>query len=161
AARAAEGKSLIVEKPRRPTASEIAQQRKIKDLKEQIGDIDRQLKEKQEATRRLQAVITEHQARLDTLPKGESELVELSRDCSTLQSSYASLLERRQESMLALNLERRNIAEQFKVLDPPREAERPFSPNRPLLDLGGAVAGLSIGVLLIGFLEYRDASFRT
>jgi protein tyrosine kinase modulator len=160
AARAAE-KPLIVDKPRRPTASEIAQQRRIKDLNEQIGDIDRQLREKQDAARRLQSVITEHQARLDTLPKRESELVELTRDYSTLQSSYASLLERRQESTLALNLERRNIAEQFKVLDPPREAEKPFSPNRPLIDLGGALGGLAIGILLIGFLEYRDASFRT
>jgi polysaccharide chain length determinant protein (PEP-CTERM system associated) len=161
AARAADAKPLVAEKPRRPTPAQIAQQRRMKDLKDQIGDIDRQLKEKEEQHRRLQAVIAQYQSKLEALPKRESELVELTRDYSTLQSSYSSLLERRQESMVALNLERRNIAEQFKVLDPPRESEKPFSPSRPLIDLGGALGGLGLGVLLIGLLEYRDASFRT
>ena len=54
------------------------------------------------------------------MPKRESELVELTRDYTTLQTTYQSLLAKREESKIAANLERRNIGEQFKVLDPAR-----------------------------------------
>jgi succinoglycan biosynthesis transport protein ExoP len=47
------------------------------------------------------------------------------------------------------------------VLDPARMPEKPFSPNRPLIDLMGAVIGLAFGAGLAALLEFRDASFRT
>ncbi len=53
------------------------------------------------------------------------------------------------------------IGEQFRTLDPARLPERPISPNRPLINLIGAFAGLALGVGLVALLEYRDNSFRT
>ena len=82
------------------------------------------------------------------------------RDYTTLQTTYQSLLQKREDSQIAANLERRNIGEQFRVLDPARVPERPFSPNRLLINLGSAGAGLALGLVLIGFLEYRDSSLR-
>jgi polysaccharide chain length determinant protein (PEP-CTERM system associated) len=149
------------EKPRPPKPAEIARQRRIRDLQAQMGDIDRQLRDKQEQNRRLMSTIADYQSKLGALPKRESELVELTRDYTTLQQTYASLLQNRESSKLALNLERRNIGEQFRVLDPAKEAERPFSPNRPLIHFIGAAAGLGLGLLLVGLFEYRDSSFRT
>src|SRR5580765_1030008 len=72
---------------------------------------------------------------------------------------YQSLLSKQGEARLAANLERRNIGAQFKVLDPARVPERPFSPNRLQIDLGGTTAGLVIGLLLVALLEYRDSTF--
>jgi polysaccharide chain length determinant protein (PEP-CTERM system associated) len=141
-----------------PTAERIRQQR-IKDLKLQIDDSDRQLAEKQEQERRLRAVVADYQAKLDAVPKRESDLVELTRDYTTLQAQYTSLLGKREEAQLAANLSRRNIGEQFKVLDPARAPERPFSPNRMAIDVGGAVGGLALGLFLVAFLEYRNSSF--
>jgi hypothetical protein len=86
--------------------------------------------------------------------------VELTRDYETLQTSYKTLLTKRQEAGLAANLERRNIGEQFKVLDPARVPERPFSPNRALIFAGGAGGGLLLGIVLTAFLEYRDSSLK-
>ncbi len=140
-------------------AARLRQQR-IRDLKLQMDDIDRQLTEKQDQDRRLRSVVEEYQAKLDAVPKRESDLVELTRDYTTLQASYQSLLVKREEATLAANLERRNIGEQFKVLDPARVPERPFSPNRIKIDLAGTGAGLALGVLLVGLLEYRDSSFK-
>jgi protein tyrosine kinase modulator len=142
-------------------AAERQRQARIKDLKLQIDDIDRQLKEKQEQERRLRAVVAEYQAKLDAAPKRESELVELTRDYTTLQASYHSLLEKREEAKLAANLEHRNIGEQFRVLDPAKVPERPFSPNRILINVGGGGAGLALGVLLIVLFEYLDSSLKT
>ena len=43
---------------------------------------------------------------------------------------------------------------------PARLPERPFSPNRALINLMGMAGGLAIGLLLVAFLEYRDTTFR-
>ncbi len=143
------------------STAEILRQKRMRDLSAEIGDIDRQLADKQEQERQLRDLIAGYQTKLDVVPKRESELVELTRDYTTLQTTYQSLLAKREDSKIAANLERRNIGEQFKVLDPARLPERPFSPNRPLIAAGGVVAGLSIGVLLTGFLEYRDSTLKS
>jgi polysaccharide biosynthesis transport protein len=148
------------EKPRRPSA-ELARQRRVRDLKDQIDDIDRQLRNRAEQTRRLQGVIADYQARLDASPRRESELVELTRDYETLRRSYENLLEKKEASKLAVNLERRKISEQFRILDSPKEAKRPYTPNRPIINLAGAAAGLAIGILWIWLLEYRDSTFKS
>ena len=142
-------------------APESLRQRRIRDLKSQVEDIDRQISEKQEQERRLRGVITTYQTKLDAVPKHESELVELTRDYATLQTSYQSLLEKREESKIAANLERRNIGEQFKVLDPARVPERPFSPNRLVINAGGAGGGLAVGVLVTGLLEFMDTALKS
>jgi polysaccharide chain length determinant protein (PEP-CTERM system associated) len=139
--------------------AERARQQRLKNLKVQMEDIDRELREKQAQESRLRAVVADYQAKLDGVPKRESDLVELTRDYATLQATYQSLLGKREEAKLTANLERRNIGEQFKVLDPARVPERPFSPKRMEIDLGGAVAGLLLSVLMIGWLEYRDTTF--
>jgi polysaccharide chain length determinant protein (PEP-CTERM system associated) len=143
-----------------PPAERIRQQR-LEEMKAQIELIDRQIAQKQEQDRQLRSVIADYQAKLEAVPKRESDLVELTRDYTTLQTSYQDLLKKREDSKIAANLERRNIGEQFKVLDPARVPERPFSPNRLLINAGGAAAGLALGVLLTAFLEYRDSTFRS
>ena len=144
-----------------PTQSEKVKEQRIRDLKLQIDDIDRQLVEKQEQDRRLRGIVADYQAKLDAVPKRESDLVELTRDYTTLQATYQSLLTKREEAKLAANLERRNIGAQFKILDPARAPERPFSPNRFQIDLGGVGAGFALGLLIVGFLEYSDSSLKS
>jgi polysaccharide chain length determinant protein (PEP-CTERM system associated) len=150
--------STPLERPLTP--AEALQQKRGRDLKAEIEGIDRQLADKQEQERRLRAVVADYQAKLDVVPKHESELVELTRDYTTLQTTYQTLLAKRQESEIAANLERRNIGEQFRVLDPARVPERPFSPNRRLIALEGAAAGLALGVLLIALLELTDSTIK-
>ena len=82
----------------------------------------------------------------------------MTRDYATLQGTYQSLLAKQGDAKLAANLERRNIGAQFKILDAARVPSGP-SANRLLIDLGGAAAGLLIGVLLVSGLEYRDTTF--
>src|SRR5262249_17430044 len=58
-------------------------------------------------------------------------------------------------------LERRQIGEQFKVLDPARFPEKPSSPNRILINAAGLVGGFAVGFLLGALREYRDSSLKT
>jgi polysaccharide chain length determinant protein (PEP-CTERM system associated) len=141
------------------SAAEVVRQKRLRDVKAQLGDLDRELVEKQDQENHLRDVIADYQAKLEVVPTRESELVELTRDYTTLQATYQSLLAKREESKLAADLERRNIGEQFRVLDPARIPERPFSPNRLLIVLGAAGGGLVLGLLIVVLFEYRDATF--
>ena len=109
---------------------------------------------------RLRGLVDSYQRKIDVAPTRESELIELNRDYATLDSAYKSLLAKREDSKVAANLERRQIGEQFKVLDPARVPERPFSPNRLRINLMVSLAGLAFGIGLVGLLEYRDSSFK-
>ena len=143
--------------------SDVAQapRNRIRMLQFELEKIDRDMAAKRAEEERLRKVAAVYQARVEAVPARESELAELTRDYETLQKIYASLLGKSQESKIAANLERRQIGEQLKILDPARRAERPFSPNRLLINLVGSIGGLFLGVALAALLEYRDASFRT
>src|SRR5205823_6121935 len=89
------------------------------------------------------------------------EMIALTRDYDTLQKIYTSLLQKGEDAKVAANLERRQIGEQFKVIDAARLPEKAFSPDRVLLNIGSVVVGLFAGFLIVGLLEYKDSSFRT
>lgn len=141
-------------------AAELARQSQMEGLRRELDGIDRQLADKADESARLQKRIAEYQAKVDAAPRRESELIELTRDYSTLQQAYTSLLARREDSRIAANLERRQVGEQFRVLDPARVPERPFSPKRWRLNAMAAIGGLGLGLAMAALLEYRDRSFR-
>ena len=144
-------------RPARPPATAA----RIRNLQNEMQNIDRQIAYKEAEERRLRGVIATYQARVEAAPKRESELIELTRDYTTLQQLYTGLLAKREDSKIAANLERRQAGEQFRILDPARVPEQPFSPNRMRMNLMGAIAGLALGLGLVALLEYRDTTLRT
>jgi polysaccharide chain length determinant protein (PEP-CTERM system associated) len=156
-----EAKNPAAPRPVTVSTEEAARQRRIRDLQAEIEVIDHQLAANTAEATNLKATMGQYQSRVDALPERESELVELTRDYTTLQQTYASLLEKHEESKLAANLERRQIGETFRVLD---AAVLPHRPYNQLIRLGaiagGAGAGLFLGLAIVGFLEYRDSSFK-
>jgi polysaccharide chain length determinant protein (PEP-CTERM system associated) len=134
--------------------------RRLQDYRAELELLERQLASKQADEQRLRKQTASYQARVEAAPRRESEMTELTRDYVTLQQMYTTLLSKREDSKIAANLERRQIGEQFNLLDPARLPEKPFSPNRRLLTAVGLAAGLGLGMALIALLEYRDESFK-
>lgn len=144
------------------TPAEVAQQRRVLDLQAEMAVIDRQLSTARDEVASLNQQIASYQAKIDVLPTRESELVELTRDYSTMQAAYTSLLVKREEAMLASNLERRQIGEQFKLLDQASLPQRPSNQSERLMILSSAaLAGLVLGLLIVWLLEVLDTSFRS
>jgi polysaccharide chain length determinant protein (PEP-CTERM system associated) len=143
------------------SAAERARQNRLNELKLEREAVLRASAAKDAEMKRLRGIINEYQARVEAAPTRESELVALTRDYDTIQKSYASLLAKREDSQIAANLERRQIGEQFKILDPARLPEKPASPNRPLINALGALAGLGIGLGLAILLEYKDTTLKS
>jgi polysaccharide chain length determinant protein (PEP-CTERM system associated) len=140
--------------------AEIARQNQIRTLKSELTTLVGQVERKEAEEKRLRGVIASYQAKVDSAPTRESEMVELTRDYATLQAQYNNLAAKREDSKLAANLEQRQVGEQFKVLDPANVPERPFSPNRLLINAAGSVAGFGFGLGLAALLEYRDRTLK-
>jgi polysaccharide chain length determinant protein (PEP-CTERM system associated) len=146
---------------RPPTSAEMARTARVADFRNQVDAMVRQIIQKEGEERRLRSVVAAYRVRVEAAPTRETELVALTRDYETLQHQYRTLLEKFEDSKIAANLERRQIGEQFRILDPARIAERPDSPNRRLITAGGGALGLLLGVGLIALLEFRDRTLRT
>ena len=146
------------EKPRpMAEAARIVRERQIQ---AELDNIDRQIAAKEEDVARLHKQIDEYQRRVDAAPMRETEMTELMRDYKTLQDVYVGLLEKKEASKLSANLERAQAGEQFKILDPARVPERPYSPDHIRTTAIGAVAGLGFGLALALLLEMRDSTIR-
>jgi polysaccharide chain length determinant protein (PEP-CTERM system associated) len=143
------------------TAAEAAQKKRVLDLQAELTVIDHQLKGNRSEEERLKKVIAGYQTRVDALPTRESELVELTRDYETLQTAYSSLLLKREDSLIAANLERRQIGEQFRIIDAASMPQRPFNQIQRLAIMSaGAGVGLILGLLVVAVIELKDSSFR-
>ena len=143
------------------TEAERTRRLRLKGLELELENLDRQISAKQAEEQRLRGVVASYQARVEAAPSRETDMTELMRDYSTLQSMYTTLLQKKEESKVAANLERRQIGEQFKLLDAAQLPQKPISPDRLRLNLMGLAFGLAFGLGLVALLEYRDSSMRT
>jgi polysaccharide chain length determinant protein (PEP-CTERM system associated) len=136
-------------------------ERRAATVRSELAQVQRDISAKERQVNAIETEISSYRGRLEAAPVRESEMTELMRDYDTIRSVYTSLLAKREASKVAANLERRQIGEQFRVLDPARRPERPISPNRPLITLIGLGLGLGLGIALVGLREVRDKTIRT
>jgi polysaccharide chain length determinant protein (PEP-CTERM system associated) len=149
--------------PNAPTVNPAERLRKnrLAEMKAELEKIDKQIETRVALEQQLRASMATYQKRIEAAVARQSDLTELSRDYQTLQSTYTGLLGKREDSKVAANLERRQIGEQFKILDPARLPERPTSPNRPRLQSMGLAAGIGFGLALMALIEYLDKTLKS
>lgn len=134
---------------------------RLREQRAEVESLDRQIAFKTSEERRIRALIGSYQARLEAVPGVESEWVALTRDYDTLQATYRDLLAKSENSKMAASLEQRQIGEQFRILDPPRVPQKPFSPIRLRINLLATAAGLGLGAALVGLMFLRDSTMRS
>ena len=118
----------------------------IKNLAEEINDIKKE--------------IDFYQKRVENTPRREQELMSLRRDYSDMQESYSSLLSRKLESEIAVNMERKQKGEQFRIIDSARLSEKPIEPDMRKLFILFVFIGLGIGGGIVFIFEYFDNSLK-
>ncbi|MFZ7124533.1 MAG: XrtA system polysaccharide chain length determinant [Desulfobacterales bacterium] len=104
--------------------------------------------------------IRDYEMRVEETPKHEQELQAVIRDYNNIQATYNSLLNRKLEAEIAVNMERKQKGEQFRVIDPARTPIRPDSPDMQKLFLMVLAAGIGIGGGLILLFELLNPTFR-
>lgn len=108
----------------------------------------------------LNKEIKEYQRRVEVTPKRELEMLSLKRDYNNMKGSYDSLLNRKLEAEVSVNLEKKQKGEQFQIIEPALMPSVPVSPNPKKLFLITIFAGLGLGAGLVFLLEALDTSVR-
>ena len=140
------------------------QMQRQKDLDEQKLELERIKKDivnltAQEAQWKKQ--MGEYQRRLEAAPLRDTEIIELTRGYASLKAQYESLSSKKLESQVSANLERRQIGEQFRIIDPARLPEKPSSPNRERLYLISIIMAIVVGLGFAAGAEYLDRGMRS
>lgn len=110
---------------------------------------------------KLKAQIQDYEKRIDNTPKREEQLKSLERDYNNIQKQYNMLLNKKLETQMAINLDKKQKGEKFQVLDPAWLPEKPVFPNLKILFLLTLVLGPNIGLGLVFLLEHLDTSLRS
>ena len=110
--------------------------------------LDREVKRLNDEQARLTQQMNSYRAKVDAVPVVEQQMAELNRNYSVSKDHYQSLLDKTFSAGMAADLERRQQAEHFTILDVAQVPEKPFKPKRSLMlmvVLVGAFA-LSLGL---------------
>jgi polysaccharide chain length determinant protein (PEP-CTERM system associated) len=159
-ARPSDGSDALGGQPASSPQEQLRRER-LRQQRAELESLERQVAFKESEEKRLRGVIADYQGRIEAVPGLESEWIALTRDYETLKTAYQQLLAKTEDSKVAADLERRQIGEQFRILDPARIPVRPISPNRRMINGLGALLGLLLGVGIVAALELRDSSLRT
>lgn len=135
--------------------------KQLETYRAELKTLNEQIAGRETADKALRAKAMEYQARIDAAPLHEAALTALNREYGVISGLYNSYLNKREAATSAVDLERRQIGEQFNLLDAAQLPQRPISPDRLTYNLMGLVAGLAIGLALVVLLEYRDTTFKT
>jgi polysaccharide chain length determinant protein (PEP-CTERM system associated) len=147
-----------------PSESEVASELPeigFQDLqKVQQDEIQRDIRQQKAEIAQLVKQIGVYQQRVENTPKREQELFSLKRDYENIKASYDSLVQRKLEAEISVNMEKKQQGERFRVIDYAALPQKPVSPNVKMLFLLSVSAGLGIGAGLIFLLDFFDSSLK-
>ena len=102
------------------------------------------------------AEISTYEKHLGQIPVRQQEMAALTRDYESSKANYKSLTEKKEGAAMATEMELRQVAEKFQVLDSARVPEKPYSPNRPLFALLGCAVSLLFGFVFAVVKELKN-----
>lgn len=124
------------------------------ELRQQITETQREIALIETDIQDLTVQINNYQKRIENIPKREQELLSLKRDYENIQTTYDSLLARKLEADIAVNMERKQKGEQFRIIDSARLPQRPVEPDMKKIFLLVIASGFSIGGGMAFALEF-------
>jgi polysaccharide biosynthesis transport protein len=115
--------------------------------------LDREAKRLTDVQQRLTGQMASYRSKVDAVPVREQEMAELNRNYSVSKDHYQSLLDKTFSAGMAADLEKKQQAEHFTILDLAQVPEKPFKPKRGLMLLGAFLGALAI---TLGLAYLRD-----
>ena len=104
--------------------------------------------------------IREYRLRIERTPQREEQLASLNRDYNNIRQAYDSLLTRKVEADMAINMQKKSKGEQFRIIDFAKLPEKPVSPKMNILLMVFTVVGLGTGAGIVFIYEFFDQSVR-
>lgn len=132
---------------------------RYRELQGQLTSTDMEIRRLKQEEATYQGQMGKYRTRVENAPLREQSMATLMREYQNMKITYDTLLQKSQGAQQAENLERRQKGEQFKVIDPARVPEKPFSPNIPKILMIGLMAALGAGIGIALLREQMDRSF--
>lgn len=123
-------------------------------VRAQVNEVRREIQTLEAEISDLQGQVALYKRRVENTPRREQELLGLNRDYQNIQASYNSLLGRKIEADIAVNMERKQKGEQFRVVDAAQVPQRPIAPDMRKLFLITLALGLAIGGGVTFLMEF-------
>ena len=139
--------------------NDIKSDPRYKELKNQLMTTSLEIKRLQNENASISAQVNKYLGRIEQTPAREQDMAALLREYDSTKAEYETLLKKSQGAQQAENLEKRQKGEQFKVIDPAKIPEKPFTPDVPKILLIGLFAGLAGGFAMAFIREQLDRSF--
>lgn len=127
----------------------------------QVSQMNAEIAKIQSGIAKIEDAMVLYQQRVEETPKREQELLSLQRDYGNIQDGYSSLLNRKLEAELSVNMEKKQKGEQFRILDHARLPEKPISPDVKKLLIFSLAAGLGCAGGIIFLFEAFEGSVRS
>jgi len=126
-----------------PDPPVVAEQQDNTAVTVRLQILDREAKRLTEDQKRITGQMAAYRAKVDAVPVREQEMAELNRNYSVSKDHYQSLLDKTFSAGMAADLEKKQQAEHFTILDLAQVPEKPFKPKRSLMLLGAFLAALA------------------
>ena len=142
------------------TPGQLAAMAPVMQLQSELKSNKMEIQNREAQIRSLEARLQELQSHLGGTPTVQAEMLNLARDYSTTQKAYMELMDKKNASSLATNLQRQQQGENFRIIDPPSLPEKASFPDRFRFSLAGLAVGLGLAVLFGAGSEYVDDRIR-
>jgi polysaccharide chain length determinant protein (PEP-CTERM system associated) len=143
----------------RPGTTTIIPNKVYQDIKVSLADTESKIAALRARVADSDARLAQAKAASTTIPKIEAEFTQLNRDYDVNKKNYEALIGRRESAAMSGDMESKSGVGEFRVIDPPRVAPRPVSPNRPLLLAGVLIGSLAAGVGVAFILSQLKPTF--
>ncbi len=128
--------------------------------KAQLNDTRAQIKRLETDISGIEKKIEIYRERVENTPKREEEMLAIQRNYDNYNDAYNSLLNRRLEAEISVNMEKKQKGEQFQIIDPAKTPEMPIAPNLKRLYYFSILMGLAIGGGIIFLFEFLVAPYK-
>lgn len=109
----------------------------------------------------LQQQMQAYQGKVDSVPVLETQLAELTRNYESSRQNYQSLLDKTFSAGMSEELERKQQAERFTVLDSAKTPEKPVSPKRIPIMIATFIAAIIIPSGLVIVMHLLNSSIKS
>lgn len=137
--------------PRSPLETQMTQQLELIDKR--LGSVNTELSD-------LNAEIEKLSKSIEETPNVEMALNTLQREYDGMRAEFQSARTKLSSATTGEELEVKQQAERFEVLEQATLPDSPISPNRPMILLAGAAGGLGAGLAMVLLLEMMNAGIR-
>ena len=147
-------------RPAPPGAAVPALSGPLAELVLQKTGLKGEIAETEKDIRDIQRRIDFFQKRVENTPRREQELISLKRDYDNMQASYNSMLARKLEADIAVNMEKKQKGERFRILDPAALPNKPVSPDMRKLFILAVGIGLGLGAGIVFLLDFANSGVK-